>query len=87
MLKMRMSEKCRNNYNSDNLLTSRRTDGGKKENLPEAGNFSRSEMGRQAADRVRTAVEQNILEVDSFGFCVGKDKKVAFNNFPESRAN
>ena len=29
---MRMSEKCRNtNNNSDNPLTSRRTDGGKKE--------------------------------------------------------
>ena len=26
---MRMSEKCRNHYNSDNPLTSRRTDGGK----------------------------------------------------------
>ena len=27
---MRMSEKCCNNNNSDNPLTSRRTDGGKK---------------------------------------------------------
>ena len=30
---MRMSEKCRNNNNSDNPLTVRRTDGGKNHQL------------------------------------------------------
>ena len=30
---MRMSEKCRDNNNSDNPLTSRRTDGGKNVHL------------------------------------------------------
>ena len=35
---MRMSEKCRNNNNSDNPLTSRRTDGGKNFTLLQDSN-------------------------------------------------